>query len=126
MARAAVALAERREALDTFVDVGFPGYALTLGQLADAIRRATGADIRARSFPWWQLVPALPFWAMARGLFEMRYLWSMPHRIDGNDFAALLPDFRSTDPVSAMARAVEHKVHPNDTMTRGVAHIPAE
>ncbi len=126
MARAAVALVEKRETLDQFTDVGFPGYALTLGQVVEMIGRATGRNIRTRRFPWWLLMPALPFWAMGRGLFEMRYLWSMPHRIDDEAFDALLPEFRMTDPVTALARAVEHKIHPDDAVARGVAHVAAE
>ena len=125
MARAAVELAEMRERFDTFTEVGFPGYALTLGELAERIERATGTPVKTRRFPWWTLVPALPFWAMGRSLFEMRYLWSMPHRIDGADFERLLPDFRATDPVTALGRAVAHKVHPHDAMPRGAAHFAA-
>lgn len=126
MAQAAVALAERRESLGTFTDVGFPGYALTLGQMAEQIARATGVEVRTRAFPWWQLIPAIPFWTMGRRLFEMRYLWSLPHRIESAEFDALLPDFRPTDPVVALARAVRHKVHPKDAMPRGAAHLAAE
>ena len=126
MARAAVALAERRETLEPFTDVGFPGYALTLGQLAERIGQAGGMDVRTRAFPWWQLVPALPFWAMGRRLFEMRYLWSMPHRIDSTAFDTLLPEFRATDPVPALARAIRHKVHPDNAVAGRLAHVAAE
>lgn len=125
-ARAVVALAEKREVLDTFTDVGFPGYAMTLGEVAATLENATGRPIKQRRFPWWLLVPALPFWKMGRALFEMRYLWSMPHRIDGTQFDRLLPEFRATDPLTALARAVQHKVHPDNAVPGGLAHIAAE
>lgn len=125
MARAAVELAEMRERLETYTEVGYPGYALSLGAVAERIERATGTTVRTRGFPWWSLVPALPFWAMGRALFEMRYLWSMPHRIDGTDFDRLLPDFRATDPVTALGRAVQHKVHPDNAVPGGTSHVIA-
>jgi hypothetical protein len=33
---------------------------------------------------------ATPFSAMLRALFEMRYLWQRPHRLDGRRLQALL------------------------------------
>ncbi len=126
LTRAAVLLAERRETLETFEEVGFPGYTLSLDELARFIEQAAGRDIRVRAFPWWQIVLALPFWAMGRQLFEMRYLWSMPHRIDGTRFDALLPGFRMTDPRTAIGNAIRHKIHPDDPVARRAAHIAAE
>ncbi len=126
LAQAAVSLADRREALGGFEEVGFPGYTLSLNDLAGLIERAAGREVRVKTFPWWQLVPALPFWAMGRRLFEMRYLWSMPHRIDGTRFGELLPGFRATDPLTAIGSAIQHKVNPDDPMARGAVHIAAE
>jgi hypothetical protein len=37
-----------------------------------------------------------PFMPMLAGLFEMRYLWSLPQRLDGSRLAELVPDFVPT------------------------------
>ena len=64
---------------------------------------------------------------MGRKLLEMRYLWDMPHQLDGTRLARLLPDFRPTDPAEAIARALAHlEVHPDKPVTRRLAHVPAE
>jgi nucleoside-diphosphate-sugar epimerase len=106
MARAAVMLADKREMLATFEDVPFPGFTLTLNDLARMSGTVAGRDLEVRNFPWWILWLARPFWPMARHLLEMRYLWSKPHRLDGARFAELLPGFRATDPLTAVATAL--------------------
>lgn len=101
-ARAAAMLAERRAGLARFEDVPFPGHAFTGTALKAAIEAATGRPLRAVRFPWGFMRLASPFWELARELQEMRYLWDMPHRIDGTKFARLLPDFVPTDQRTVM------------------------
>jgi nucleoside-diphosphate-sugar epimerase len=127
MARAAVMLAEKREALATFEEVLFPGYTLSLSELAELVSMATGRIQKVRRFEWLPLRLAAPFWPMARRLLEMRYLWFMPHRISGERMAELLPDFRATDPLTAIGQTVAHlQIDPDQTMARGASHIAAE
>lgn len=104
MARAAAALAAKRAELPAFRAVGFPGLAPTGAELAAAMGRAAGRELEVRPFPWWQLRLISPFSAMIREVLEMRYLWDVPHRIDGADFEALLPDFPAT-PLDEAVRA---------------------
>ncbi len=126
-ARAAVALAERRNMLDTFEDIPFPGYTLSLRELASLIEISTGKLQRVKRLNWLPILVASPFWKMGRSLAEMRYLWSMPHHLDGTRFDALLPDFRETDPLTAIGQALAHlDIHPNQTVTGGPRHVPAE
>jgi len=106
MALAAVALAERRAELPRFTEVLFPGYTLTGAELAAGLAAALGRPLRLRRMSWLPLHLARPFWPMARGLLEMRYLWNMPHRIDGAGFADLLPGFAPTPLPEALAQAV--------------------
>ncbi len=96
LAEAAVALAWRRDGLPAFADIPFPGHTLTGRDLADAAARVTGRTVSVARMNWLPLQIARPVWPMARHLQEMRYLWSMPHRLDGARFGALLPDFRPT------------------------------
>ncbi len=99
MARAAVKLAERRQSLDRFSDIPFAGYTLSGRALAGIFTDLTGAPVRVAGMSWLPLTLLSPFWPMARHLIEMRYLWSMPHRLAGDEFDAVLPEFRHS-PVS--------------------------
>lgn len=96
LARAAVALAGERNHLAALEDVPFPGHAFSTNDLADAINRLTGRQPKVVRFGWWQLTLASPFWELARELREMRYLYDIPHRLDGAKFARLVPGFRPT------------------------------
>lgn len=106
VARAAVALAERRESLDRYEDVPFPGYTITGRDLAALVGRAVGRQIAVKRMSWLPLRVAVPFWPMARKLLEMRYLWDMPHRIDRARFDTLVPGFRETPPEEAVSAAL--------------------
>jgi nucleoside-diphosphate-sugar epimerase len=119
MARAAVLLAARRETLAPFEEVLFPGYTLSLREMADLLSRALGRDMRLRPFPWWMIRLAAPFWPMGRHLVEMRYLWNMPHRLDGTHFDDLLPDFTPTDPLTAISQSlgVDHEINPDQPVS---------
>lgn len=106
MARAAVALAERRAELAPFAELGFPGYSLTGRELADLLGRITGRDLRITTLSWPLLRVLGLVWPMMREVAEMRYLWQVPHAIDGARLAATLPDFRPTPVAAALAEAV--------------------
>lgn len=127
LARATVALAERRETLDQFEDIPFPGYTLSLTELADLVTIASGRVQTVKRLNWLPIRLASPFWPMGRRLLEMRYLWSMPHRLDGARFNELLPEFHTTDPLTAIGTAIDHlQIDPDQTMPGGRAHVPAE
>jgi nucleoside-diphosphate-sugar epimerase len=96
LGRAAVALAERRGSLARVEEVLFPGYTLTGRDLVRRVAEASGRPVRLSRMAWWPLRLARPFWRLAGGLLEMRYLWDMPHRLDGTRFAELVPDFPAT------------------------------
>lgn len=112
LGRAAVALAERRAALDRVEEVLFPGYTLTGREMARLVAEASGRPVRLSRFAFWPLHLARPFWPLAKGLLEMRYLWTMPHRLDGTRFAAQVPDFRPTPVEAAIAAAVAGLAQP--------------
>jgi nucleoside-diphosphate-sugar epimerase len=104
MARAAVALAERRDTLPRFADVPFPGHAFSMREVAGVIGRLTGKPPKITRFGWWQLTLLAPFWELARELREMRYLYDIPHSLDGTLFLSLLPGFEVT-PLDAVIAA---------------------
>lgn len=127
MARTAVMLAERREMLGPFEEVLFPGYTLSIRQLAALATAATRRTMAIRPFNWLPIYFAAPFWPMGMKLIEMRYLWDMPHALDGTKLDELLPRYRDTDPLTAIATALrEIDVDPYKAVTRGGFDIAAE
>lgn len=106
MARAMAALAAREADLPAQLSLGFPGYTLTGAELIAALERVTGRSLRRRGVPWLLLRALAPVQPMMRELLEMRYLWDVPHGIDGAGLAAWLPGFRATDLDTALAAAL--------------------
>ncbi len=46
---------------------------------------------------------------MLTGVFEMRYLWSLPQRLDGARLAELAPGFEPTPVEQALATALAYQ-----------------
>ena len=114
------------EHLDRFEVVPFEGYTLTLRELARLVATATGQPQHIRRFPWIALRLASPFWRMGRHLVEMSYLWSKPHRLDNQRFRELLPEFRPTAPLIAIASVFQDQIHPDKPMAGSLSHVAAE
>lgn len=120
VARAAVQVAERRSELGAFTDLCFEGYTLTARQLSDAVSTAIG-PVQLRRMSWLPIQIARPFWPLARGILEMRYLWSKPHHLDGSALRAVVPDLPETPLAEAMRQALAFQVHPDEAMARAAA-----
>ena len=103
IARAAVALAECDD-LPDYADIGFPGHSFSITELATLVAATLNRPMKLTGFPWWLMRLASPVWELGRELTEMRYLYNHPHRIDGSDFARLIPDFQSTPLAEVVAR----------------------
>ncbi|MEC3860734.1 epimerase [Mesobacterium sp. TK19101] len=106
LARAGVALCERRAHLPRFAEVTFPGYTLTGAQLGALVAQALGRPVAIKQMSWWPIQLARPVLKIAGGLLEMRYLWSKPHHLDGAAFDEMLPEFHPTEPVEALRQAL--------------------
>ncbi|MFZ5964388.1 epimerase [Thalassococcus sp. BH17M4-6] len=91
LAEAAEHLARHRSTLPTFADVPFQGYTLTGRDLHRAAEAALGRGLTLRQMSWLPLQLASPVWPLARHLREMRYLWSMPHRLAAAEVLRSLP-----------------------------------
>jgi len=116
-ARAAVALSEQRDRLSRFEDVPFPGYTLSGNDLAAAIARAIGIEINVRSFNWRMMRLLRPFVPVLGGLFEMRYLWSLPHQLEGGRLTTLVPDFTPTRIEDALSAALAYQSRPGEAFS---------
>jgi len=117
MAKAAVMLAERRAALPVFADILFEGFTFTGHELAKHLSAVMDRNIVAKRMSWLPIQIAQPFWPMARYLLQMRYLWNVPHHLDGRELTRLCPEFRPTNPQDALQQALPMDVHPNQPMT---------
>ncbi len=109
LARAGVALAERRASLARFEEVAFAGYSLTGEELAAALERATGQKLRRKSMNWALFRTLALVSPLMRHVLEMRYLWDRPHALDGAQLKALLPDFAPTPLDDALAQALRRR-----------------
>jgi nucleoside-diphosphate-sugar epimerase len=118
-ARAAVMLADKRDQLAPFADIPFPGHAFSARQLRDAVQQVTDRPLTLQAFPWWLMTVLSPFWSLAYEMREMRYLFTMSHRIDRTLFEQLLPDFRPTDQTQVMLAGLPADVHPDKVMRTG-------
>jgi len=111
-ARAAEGLAQIRERLKPFEDVPFPGHDFSLEDLRAGLAAQLGRPLRFAPFPWWALRAAAPFWELARELLEMRYLWDLPHSLDGRRLAQLLPGFRPSPLAAVFAAGLPATLRP--------------
>jgi nucleoside-diphosphate-sugar epimerase len=87
-------LAERDASLAGFEVLHFRGHWFERGiEIAEAIR-AVVADpqLPIRSMPWWLVGVASPFVPLMRELWEMRYLWHVPIRLDNSKLVSILGD----------------------------------
>ena len=112
-ARAAVALAELRDRLQTFEDIPFAGHAFTVFDLQQELQQTLKRKIRITRFPWLVMTLTAPFWELARELNEMRYLCNTDHQLDGAKLARLLPGFEPTELRTVMTAGLPTDIHPN-------------
>lgn len=96
MARAMVQLAEKRRSFAMFEEFGFEGFNLTGTELIRAIETFYGRPLKVQKMPWVVMGLLGRFIPNIREVMEMRYLWSVPHSIDGSKLAHTLPDFEAT------------------------------
>src|SRR5690606_40560026 len=121
LARAAVALAERRADLPAFADIPFAGHAFSVNDLKAEIERQTGRPLKIARFPWWAMRLLSPIWELARELGEMRYLYTTPHQLSGAVLERLLPDLPATPFAEVVARSLPTDVQPDQPVHRRVA-----
>jgi nucleoside-diphosphate-sugar epimerase len=113
LARAFVALAEV-DGLPPMASFHFAGHTLSNRQLLDAAEAAArrlglvaDAPLRRRSLPWALLRLASLVWPMGRELLQMRYLWQVPHALDGRRLAQAVGPLPSTPVDEALLASVQ-------------------
>jgi nucleoside-diphosphate-sugar epimerase len=101
-----VLLAEKRQSFPPFEAFGFPGHAVTGGQLIAAIEAATKATFNHRLMSWWLLKSFGQMLALGRELSELEYLWRVPHRISGEKLKSAIGDVPATPFPAAVAESL--------------------
>jgi nucleoside-diphosphate-sugar epimerase len=116
LAETVARLCEIDEQLAASEVVHFGGHWFARGtDFCAAVGRAAGiANLRARRFPWFAIWLARPVWGLARGLWEMRYLWREPLRLDNRKLVALIGPEPHTPIDEALCTTLE-----------GMASLPA-
>lgn len=98
-------LMDRESELGAFKMFHFAGHQLAPGEMANAIRRATGnSRLRAWPFPWPLVVALQPFVRLFREMAEMRYLWSETIALDGGKLEAFLGSQLPATPLEVAVR----------------------
>ncbi|MFV2002838.1 MAG: NAD-dependent epimerase/dehydratase family protein [Paracoccaceae bacterium] len=123
-ARAAVMLAEMGDRLQVFEDIPFAGHAFSANQLRSALQDILKRPLKTVKFPWMIFRLASPFWELAREMMEMRYLWSTPHRLSGEKFNRLLPDFDATPLTKVIAGTLPADIHPDQPVPADIRVAP--
>ncbi|MCW8128157.1 NAD-dependent epimerase/dehydratase family protein [Microbulbifer halophilus] len=117
VARVAVALLERRRALEPFSCFHLGGHWDADGtQMIEAIRRVvirhTGRAPKIKAFPWWLARLVAPFQETLRELMELRYLWQQPVRMDNAKLVSVL----GRESVTPLEQAVEETLRGLDCL----------
>jgi nucleoside-diphosphate-sugar epimerase len=111
LARAFVKVAEQRALLPMFEVLHFAGHAFTGEELLENLARSArrqgwllpNVPLQRRSLPWPLLRVAGLAVPMLREVSEMRYLWSVPHRLSGERLAKLIGEA----PITPLDRALD-------------------
>lgn len=112
LARTFVAVASMSQA-PAFARLHFAGHTLTGRELLAALERvATGMGLapaagwKRGTLPWGLMRMASPLWPMGRELLAMRYLWQVPHALDGSALAQAAGVMPQTPVDEALAQAL--------------------
>ena len=106
LARAFVALAERRDQLAAFENFHFAGHWVSHGQIMAAIQSALGQRLRVAPFPWWVMRAMGVVNPVMRDISRMRYLWRNEMELVDPRLGALLGPGFATQFEAAVAATV--------------------
>ncbi|NOX74775.1 MAG: epimerase [Alphaproteobacteria bacterium] len=122
-ARAAVALANKRDQLELYEDIPFAGQTLSGDEINETLENLLNRRLKVNQFPWLMMRLLSPFWELARELTEMRYLWNTAHQLSNKKLKRLLPGFEMTPNRVVLANALAHDIDPDKAMVRPNAAI---
>lgn len=121
LARVFVEVARQRHALaapGSICHLHFAGHSLTGAELLDGLVQAAPQvglqpqhGFKRTRMPWWPLQVAAPLWPLGRELLRMRYLWQVPHVLDGQAMARALGALPGTPIQQALTESLRQLGH---------------
>lgn len=116
-------LAEKRDTLPGHTEINLGGTDFTIRQLAAQAEQIMGRPVKVKEFGWWQMRLLAPVWELARELLEMRYLWSVPHRLSDDRLHRMLPEFRPTPLNRMLESCIPAALHKSPPTSMGRAFV---
>lgn len=108
LAATLVRIANMRAQFGAFETFCFPGHAVTGREFTQAIAKVVQNRLQVKRMGWWLIKSLAPFVPLCRELAEIAYLWSEPHRINGDKLRAAIGDVPHTPLDAAVARAIQN------------------
>lgn len=108
-------IAEKRQELGRFEDIGVRGHSITGAQLKSAVEAVAGHTLQLKKMPWRIVRLMAVFSPRLRAVCDLKYLFFVPHKIDGARLEQIVPDWQRTSLVEALSSMPWHKA------TAGVA-----
>ena len=113
LARAFVAVADRRDELPAFAPLHFAGHTVTGAEFLDTVERAALSlgvapvrGFRRSGMPWGLIRTGglvMPMW---REIAEMSYLWDVPHGLAGDSLERLIGEQETTRLETALLQSL--------------------
>ena len=111
LAKAGLGLLKARDSMKAFETFHFRGHSEVTGlELVNAIRKVRGHDeLKVKRLPWWLVRLLGLVLPMMREIYEMRWLWQVPHVLDDRKLRAMLPDLAETPLDTAIAAVIAER-----------------
>lgn len=106
LAKGFVTLAERRGSLPVFDHVNFAGHTVSGAEMKAAAEAATVRKLALKPVNWTMLKLVGLFMPVVREVVKMRYLWDVPHSLDGSRYEATFGAPEITPLNRAIAEAI--------------------
>ncbi len=107
LAQAFVALANKAETLPVFARFNFGGHNVTGETMKASMEKALGRRLSVAGLPWPLLRIGGLFYPMWRELWEMRYLWTLPHQLSGEKLISVVGPLSQTPFDDAVSKALQ-------------------
>ncbi len=102
-------VAEIRSQLHPYEDIGVPGFSVTGDELHRAVESTLGITLKRTSMPWFVLKLIGLIQPKMKAVHDLRYLFFVPHAVDGERLHSLLPQWRSTSLLETLALVFEQQ-----------------
>ena len=96
VAKVMAQVAELRSELNHYEDIGIPGFSVNGLELFNAVEKVVGKPLTRTTLPWFMVKILGYVLPKMKAVYELRYLFFVPHSVDGARLKEVLPLFEST------------------------------